>query len=58
MNKEKVGRKDKIYLGIYISESTKAELQTIAVDKELTVSGLMRMIVKEYLNKEHKNMVS
>lgn len=40
-------RKDKVYLGVYISESTHAILKQIAEDKESTVSGVVREMIKD-----------
>lgn len=41
--------KDRTFINLEISEELKTELQKEAEEKEMTLSGLVRLIIKEHL---------
>lgn len=52
MGKDKNRKRDKIYLGVYVSESTHAALKQIAAENESTVSSIVRQLIRDYIGKE------
>ena len=45
----KMPNKDRTFINLEISEELKTELQKEAEEKEMTLSGLVRLIIKEHL---------
>lgn len=50
----KIG-KETICIGVYISKETHAKLVAAAKDKELTLSDIVRIAIREYATKETEN---
>lgn len=58
MNKQRTsGRtpiKDRICLGVYITADTHKRLSALAKERELTLSDIVRMALKDYLAKNEQ----
>lgn len=46
--------KDKICLGVYITDDTHKKLTEIAAEKELTLSDIVRMALKDFIAKQNQ----
>lgn len=42
------------FLGLYLPATCKKKLETLAKSQQRSVSGLVRVIVEQYLNKKQK----
>lgn len=45
-------RQERICLGVQISKDTHADLLSIATKKELTLSDIVRMAIKDFIQKQ------
>jgi ribbon-helix-helix protein, copG family len=48
-------KKEMVYLGVCVSPATHEELKKLAAEKELSMSTLVRQLIKEYLASEQKS---
>lgn len=48
-------KKDAVYLGVCVSPATHEELKKLAAEKELSMSALVRQLIKDYLANAKKS---
>lgn len=47
-------RNGAVYLGVYVSIATHAELKQIAKEREVSMSALIRQVLREFIANEKK----